>query len=182
MKNLNSKIFIILISALIAAFVSVLNVILNIRSSRSTKKTDAMRSILQPDIHKIGLVLYQIIAVSKKMLDAKTDNSFHNFRIISDRHRKELDILRTSMRYGLWGLDEGLREIRSVPFYITHYKNDRQNNRAKKIILLGTSLRLSLDKAIVSVYISGLPANIIKRMFVSYYIWRLRRCFKKGHP
>jgi len=116
------------------------------------------------------------------MVTSKSASSFDNFRKLSDQQRNELNRLRSKLRYSLWGLDVGFLAIRSIPLYISHYKNTRPDPRADEIIRLGTKLRHAMDKAILSTYVSGLPPTTTACLRVQFWAWRLHRSFAKGRP
>lgn len=171
-----------LIAAIVAASSSLIGVFVNIYNGRVLPKREALRKVLEVELTNIGSCLYLIVALSQKMVDAKSVDSFSNFQEMAEKQRQELNKLRSKLRYSLWGLDHGLREIRSIPFYIGHYKNSRPNISATKLVRLATKLRMALDAAILLTYVSGTPPALWSRLRIRFWGWRLRRCFAKGRP
>ena len=164
MPDQASKEWATLIAAIIAALFALIGVFLNIKNAALLSQRGALRKILENDIKDIGSCLYLIVAYSQKMAGANSDASFRNFEKLAERQRQILNKLRSNMRYSLWGLDQGFRELRSAPMYISHYKHSRSGPAARKIIRISTKLRLALDKAILSAYVAGLPPDRWSRL------------------
>ncbi|WP_157223471.1 hypothetical protein [Rhodovulum sp. PH10] len=175
-----SKEWITLIAAGIAAISGLVGVFLNIRNAVTLPQRGALRKILENDINGISSCIYLIVAYSKKMSNAKSDAAFRNFLKLAEEQRQVLNKLRSNARYSLWGLDQGFRELRSTPMYISHYKHSRSGKAAKKIIYISTRLRVSLDRAIIAAYVAGLPPGRWSRLQVWFWGWRLRTYFAKG--
>ncbi len=76
--------------------------------------------------------------------------------------------------YALWGIEDGIKQIVWVPTCISLLKNHRKGERAKEIIKKGTTLRLSLDKAIRRAYLSGKPPGLLDRVLVKWKARSLR--------
>jgi hypothetical protein len=171
-----------LIAAIVAASSALIGVFVNIYNGRVLPKREALRKVLETELNNIGSCLYLMVSLSQKMVDAKSQDSFLNFQKMAEEQRQELNKLRSKLRYSLWGLDQGLREIRSIPFYIGHYKNSRPNASANKLVRLATKLRVALDTAILLTYVSGTPPGRWSRLRIWFWGWRLRRCFTKGRP
>lgn len=182
MSDQASKEWATLIAAAIAALCALIGVFLNIRNAAALTQREALRIILRTEINSVGSCLYLIVAYSQKMAGAKSDVAFRNFERLAEEQRQRLNKLRSNMRYSLWGLDQGFREIRSTPMYISHYKHSRSSKAARKIIRISTKLRISLDKAILSAYVTGLPPGRWSRMRVWFWGWRLSTNFAKGRP
>lgn len=170
------------IAAIVSAFFGLASVAISVMYSNRLAQNEAIRKLLYEDINKLGAELYHTVAISKKMLNSKSEEKFEELRLKAHSCRSQLNDIRVKVRYSLWGLDKGIEAIRSTPFYIFHYKNDKSNPIALKLIDLSTSLRRSLDVAILGALVSGRPPTLIRRSVVRFRVYRLERHFKKHAP
>jgi hypothetical protein len=161
--------------AIIASTSSIIAVLLNQLFSKGNSQRQAARSLIENDIQELGNSLYSMVAHTKVLLDAKTPE----YRSKTDQKIKELrielNVLRGKVRYSLWGLDAGIKAIRSVPVYAAQCINNEK--RGIELITLATSVRKSLDLAISDAYAQGSPPSLRRRLFVKYRVWRLQRRF-----
>lgn len=171
-----------LIAALIAATAATVSTLINILNSRSSAQRDAVRTLLAEEVSEIGNCLYQLVALSKRMTDAGTDEKFNELLRRANDVKDTLNKLRGKNRYALWGLDDGFRTIRWVHSYISHHRHTRSGAAASEIIRQSTSLRLALDKAIMDVYFSGRPPTLRRRIVVRWRAKKLRKFFDDGAP
>ncbi len=171
-----------LVAALVAAFVSIFVAIITIINSQNIDQTVAGRTLLAKDLADLGNELYAVVALSKLMVNAQSDDSFASARLRADAAAKKLDELRRKNRYALWGIDDGFRTIQWCPVYIAHHKNDRHGERAKTIIEMSTALREAIDKIIMESYFSGKKPGVFRRWHIQRKSKSLREYFDAGAP
>jgi hypothetical protein len=168
------------IAALVSAGASLTVAAFTISNSRAIDQVIAGRSLLSKDLPELGNELYAIVAFSKKMIYAKTEQSFSDARLKADESAKKLDQLWRTNRYALWGIDDGFRTIKWCPVYIAHHKDKRTGEGAKTIIEMSTSLREKMDKVIMKSYLQGKRPSFIQRKFIMYRAKKLRKFFDNG--
>jgi hypothetical protein len=169
-------------ASFIAAAVSLVALFVANRANRAAEVRTAQRALLADTLAELGALLYELVALSKKMTQSKKDETFEAVRRQADSTAKNIDELRRKTRYALWGIDGGFRTIQWMPVYVAHHKDNRTEERASKIIKLGTSLRVSMDAAIMHAYISGGHPTWLQRLVISLKAWRLRTYFDDGKP
>lgn len=171
-----------LVVAVLAAVVSLLSLALTSRAARATEARAARRALLASTFTEIGSLLYELVALSKKMTQARNDETFEKTRNKGELTAQKIDELRRKTRYALWGIDDGFRTILWMPAYIGHNKKNRESENTAKIIKLGTLLRVSIDAAIMKSYETGSPPTIFHRLIVWHKAQRLRQRFADGKP
>lgn len=162
-------------AAAIAAAISIISLVFTLISNRSTDLKAARRATLSSSFSELGELLYELVALSVKMKKMKSSDNFDSIRSKAEETSKKIDELRRKTRYPLWGIDGGLRAIRWTPIYIAHLKDERDGDRAGKIIKLSTALRESIDRAICHAYFTGQQPTTRQRLI----IWWRARCFRK---
>lgn len=171
-----------LYAALIAAAISLITLVFTLMASRSTDLRAARRATLSTSFSELGALLYELVALSVKMKQMKGSENFDEIRKRAESTSEKIDELRRKTRYPLWGLDGGLRTIRWVPVYIAHLKNERNGERAGKIIKLSTTLRETIDLAICHAYFTGKPPTHFQKLAVWWRARCLRKYFDSGKP
>lgn len=169
-----------LLAAVIAAVFSIIALFVSSHLARLSDLRTTRRNALSGDFTELGNKLYQLVALSVKMSQCKTDKNFAAIRTQADATAKEIDQIRLKTRYPLWGLDSGFRTIKWMPVYIAHMKDKRTDPRTKELLRLGTNLRESMDIAICHAYFHGQQPRLIQRYRVNFRAYRLRRYFDKG--
>jgi hypothetical protein len=172
----------VLIAAGVAAIVSIINLAVNLWSSRIKEQRGAYREALETSFTKLGELLYEIVSLSNKLSKMKTAETFATIRRNAEDSAKKLDHLRRKTIYPLWGLSSSIQTIQKVPLYIAHTKNTKDQKRIKKILFLATKLRKSIDKVVMRSYISGAPPTRLNRSVVKYRAKKLRNYFDKSNP
>jgi hypothetical protein len=166
-----------LYAAAIAAVASMASALLAYRAGKVLDRNSAHREVLAASMENMGDKLYELVAFSKKMTEAKSDEGFDSKRLEAEASAHDVDGLRRRLRYPLWGLDPGFRTLKWLPIYIAHYKKNREGTKAQRMISMATRLRRALDSAIVSSYYAGRPPGLVHQWRVRYHAWRLRRQF-----
>jgi len=169
-----------LFAAVIAAVFSIIALFVSSHLARLSDLRTTRRNALSGDFTELGNRLYQLVALSVKMSQCKTDLSFAATRAQADAVAKEIDKIRLKTRYPLWGMDSGFRTIKWMPVYIAHMKDKRTDRRTKNLLALGTNLREAMDVAICHAYFHGQQPKLIQRYRVEFRAYRLRRYFNKG--
>ena len=169
-----------LFAAVIAALFSIVSLFVSAHFSRLSDLRSTRRNALASDFTELGNKLYQLVALSVKMSQCKTDATFAATRSQADTIAKEIDQIRLKTRYPLWGMDSGFRTIKWMPVYIAHMKDQRTNKRTKELLRRGTSLREAMDIAICHAYFHGQQPTLIQRARVRWRAYRLRGYFDDG--
>jgi len=164
--------------AIIAASAAVLVAVLTYTGAGENVRRAAVRSLINEDIQELGNLIYRIVAISKKTVRAKSSESREKWRKESYECRNKLNELRGRVRYSLWGIDDGLRALRSSTFYAEHYIDDKIN--ADRMLKRSTNLRIALDKAIVDAFHMGRPPRFWQIWSIQFCAWRLNRCFSES--
>lgn len=168
--------------AFIAAVASLIAANNSTKEQKDLKSQVALRKILAPKLDKIGNLFYRLVAESKSMIDAKNDLNFLKFREKLQGTKREINQLRSEVRYSLYGLDSAIERLNSVPYYLVHFKNDRKNPSAGKIIELATELRIILDRAVMETYRNGESPSSMAIADANHAAVKLERHFAKTSP
>lgn len=164
----------ILVAAGIAAIASVGGLFINAWAAFVTERRSAYRFSLQESFLELGQVLYEVMALSSKMRKSNSDEAFAAAREQAEEVAKQADELRRKLMYALWGIEDGVKQIVWVPTCMALLKNHRKGERAKGVLEKGTSLRMSLDKAVRHAYLSGKPPGLIDQAVVKWKARSLR--------
>lgn len=163
--------------AYIASATSIISSLLTYVGVGANNRKSAVRELMNADLQKIGNAIYHLVAKSKQIIDAESDDRRARLRTETDEIRKEFKELRGRVRYSLWGIEDGLREINSATFYAWHYVHKK--NEGKILVDKLTSLRKALDNAIVDAFHMGRPPTWRQRMIIAWRVSSVRRFHKK---
>lgn len=150
-----------LVAAIIAASASIIGVLLAAFQKRREEVRAATRQAVAENLNELGRLIHETIALST--LQSKyTSDANHKLKYASARAAAaKLKSKRLDVRYSLWGIDAGLRELTRLPDWIGHAKNDE--DAMANILLAARDLGDVLDAAIRSVYLNGaLPSMLAK--------------------
>lgn len=165
-------------AACVAACASLLNVFLLMRHQRSESHRSAFRTGLREKLPEMSEAVWSVAALSRKAINA-TDSAEERFRE-ADAKVTALDRLRRSLRYELWGLDEGFRAYCEVPGFVRHL---RERPQVGNVFLdEATRLRQALDTAIANAYERGGRPSRLDRFRVRRRAHALRKAFKDTGP
>ena len=107
-----------LVASSIAAIASVVVLVMRLRSGESAEARAAYRDELRPYVQEMGDALYMLVACATLYArDHATKNRDHWNRQL-DAAAHKLRGIRFRVRYQLWGLDEGLRSMVFLSFWI----------------------------------------------------------------
>jgi len=160
-----------LVAASIAATASILTLILRVGSEWRTELRKVNRSRLEPHVADLGDAIHKIVATSVlSVRDERTANVEYWRKLKADA-RRTLRQLRRTLRYPLWGLDDGIKALICLPDWVT--PDDSADYDA--VLLAATKLRASLDNSIRRCYRDGRPPTLFERVVVQLYVARLRR-------
>lgn len=159
-----------LIAAVIAALVSIISLLVSTSSKFSSEKREINRKRLEPLIEELGANLYGLMATTVLLIrDKNTVNKGYWLRQIEES-RKALRRIRLQVRYSLWGLDEGLRMMISLPDLI--YSKKVENKI--EILHKATNLRNALDIVIRNCYQLGRSPNYFERKKINFWVTKLK--------
>lgn len=167
-----------LVAALLAAISSVGSLVVSIISQKSAEFRSAHRKLMESYLEEIGRAIHEAMATTSvylsKIKDGKNGDSW---REKAETARKDLANLRRKVRYSLWGIDSGLRDLSRLFSWVAHNRDFPEH--AQKVFDKGEQLRKSIDGAIRWSYQQGRPPGLRHRLFVEFHSYRLRSCYKK---
>jgi len=151
-----------LLAAAIAAFVSFVNLLLQIRTQEKKEQSQSTREMLNEDLREIQDNLHTLLAQSNIMItrvdegqtiDAETETAL--------TAKKKLNEIRPKIRYALFGMDDALRDLTLLPDRISNYCVPYPNH-TKKFFKTANNLKEALDRAIFTIYRTGSPTLLQK--------------------
>lgn len=159
-----------LVAAVIAALASFGTIVLTGRGKQQEELRAATRQAIAENLNEIGRLIYEVVALSNIQTKATSDQS-HKVKYANARAAAaKLKNKRLEVRYSLWGVDKGLRELSRLPDWVGHAKAIPAARL--EILNAGTKLADELDAAIRHAYLSGALPNAMTR-------WRVARSAKK---
>jgi len=158
-----------IISSLIGAFSAIIVLSLKSRAERQTEYRNAQREKIDPLLEELGEALYQIVSSVVLLSVNEKDQKYFN-KIIS-KNSSRLRVIRSKVRYQLWGLDEGFKALLLLPSVFK--TNERLNHR--KLFNNATALRRTLDVSIKNCHLYGRSPNLMERLIVNFWVWRVKR-------
>ena len=156
----------VVVAAVIALVASVTSLILSARAGRKGEEREAHRRLLEPVLLDLG----EAIQDGHRLLNrASSEDPCGSGRApMVDQGNAAADALRTArprLKYILFGLDDPLRSLTTVPDWTATFKAaESADSFIKKASYLG---RL-VDRSIARSYARGRPPNALER-------WRLAR-------
>ena|SRR5688500_7757802 len=169
----------------LTAFLSLVGTVFAKRIEASIKMQESMRVFLEDGMIGLGENLHEIMAnadilVQKFQLYSPSPNleeSIKNYKSKIDNNKKHLLKAKTSYRYKIYGLQEGIATIARAADWVKGLRKDIP--RAKKILVHADKIRALLDKEILSCYRRGAFPRTIPRMRIKYHAWRVRQLWSK---
>jgi hypothetical protein len=164
------------IAAVIAAFASVITLVMNIFAARSSEMRVAHRRSLEQHIHDLSDAIHSTVATTKILTQAKTEPAVENWRERADCAQNKLKELRVILRYPLWGITDAMNTLTRLPDWI---ENARRFPKYSELIFSkGKKLGDEIDKAIRNSYTFGRPPNFIERKSVKTAEKRLEKAYE----
>ena len=169
-----------LVAAIIAAAISLIHLVLSLRSQRAAEFRSAHREAIGPFLSSLGDSIHQTVALSHVALQAKTpETRKRKFDEASDA-AKDLKQIRREARYGLWGIEEAIRDLTRLPDWLAHARPYPE--AARRLFDAGAALGDALDSAVVRSYGRGRQPTLFSRAVVGRRAAQFRReheAFKK---
>lgn len=166
-----------MIAAIVAAAMSLITAVLTIFSNRSSEVRAANRTIILLEFKELGKAIHETLALSNLQLKVLNEATHPAAYQKAEDAAKKLKVLRHKVRYSLWGLDNGLRELSRIPDWIGHAK--KSPNSAKKLHHLAHLLGQALDNAIRTSYENGAQPGFRCRMKVNRRTSKLRKYYEQ---
>lgn len=166
-----------LLAAIIAAGASVLTLLHTTATKRAEEVRLANRAVLAGDLKAVGKAIHEVIALSNIQMKNLNDP------IHPERYRKaaeaarRLKALRQEIRYSLWGLDGGFRELTRLPDWIGHAKIAPEV--ASELFKLAKLLGEQLDQGVRSAYLHGRPPGLWRQFLVNRRARALRQRYER---
>jgi hypothetical protein len=161
------------VTASVAAAVAVLSAIINLAGNGLNNARSAHRALLGASLEDLGRHVGGIVATSTTYLRrAESAEGLANWRQRAEAHARGLMEIRSTLRYPLYGLDEGLRVLSRVGSWIQHYSERPEEGR--RFLDAADVLRRELDDAIAKSYRRGDPPTRRDRRKVDQAAERVR--------
>lgn len=165
----------------ITAFLSLFGTIMSKRIEAQIKMQESVRKMLEDGMIGLGENLHEIMAsadilVQKFQLYSPSPNleeSIKNYKAKIDNNKKHLLKAKTTYRYKIYGLQEGIGTIARVADWVKGLRNDIP--RAEKMLKHADKIRALLDKELLSCYRRGGFPRLIPRLRIRYHSWRARK-------
>lgn len=165
-----------LLAAVIAAVASIITLAFTLASKRGEESRAAHRAVIVGELKIVGRALHEVLALSNIQLKAiKKDIHPERYKAAAQAARA-LKAVRLDVRYTLWGLDSGFRELARLPDWIGHAKVDEK--AANEIFALGKALGEDLDRAVRAAYVNGQTPNAWQRFRVERRTHALRKRYQ----
>ena len=108
---------------------------------------------MEPVVVELGSLLYSVVAISKRLGLSKNDERYKENKERVTELARQLDKIKTQVRYTLWGLDDGIHHIVLLPRWAEFTRGD--DSITNELISLATDLRLAIDNEIRHCYLEG---------------------------
>lgn len=158
-----------IISSLIGALSAIIVLSLKNRAERHAEYRNAQRAKIDPLLEELGETLYQIVSSVVLLSVNEKDKKYLN-KLIS-KNTSRLRVIRSKVRYQLWGLDEGFKALLLLPSVFK--SNEHVDHR--KLFNNATALRRALDISIKNCHLYGRSPSYLDRLVVSFWVWRIRQ-------
>lgn len=146
------------VSACVAAGALLLTTVANVVGGGKNEARSAHRELLGAYLAQLGRDIKGVVAAStvyqERVLAGK---SLEGWRSRAIMHGNSLNDLRADVRYLLYGLDDGLRDLSRVAGWIQHF-NDMPE-KAQVVLASADLLRGTLDSTIARSYRRGEPPS-----------------------
>ena len=146
-----------LLAASIAAAVSLISLLFNLRSSHSVAMKAGHREALRPYLGTLSKSIHDVVAsasiIRKRFLEGQTTGTWIKR---GKGAQSELKTVRHYVRYTLVGIDDSIREMSNVFDKASTYK-DRHDSNFDEFFYAVDDLAESLHKVIFSSYANGRP-------------------------
>ena len=169
-----------LVAAMMAAAISLINLVLGVRAQRAAEFRSAHREAIGPFLSRLGDGIHQTVALSSVALRANTAETQTRKCDEASHAAKDLKEIRREARYGLWGIEKGIRELTRLPDWLAHTR--RYPEAAERLVEAGAALAEALDSAVVRSYLRGRRPTLLGRALVRWRTAQLRKeheAFKK---
>lgn len=173
-QDLNPKDYLVILAALVAAVASLSSVVLNMFLSRASERKNSHRKLLECYFFQLSESLHSILACTDTVVRRLDQNmSIESWREKGTKSGKELKFIIPKVRYLLWGVERGIRDLVRLMGWSLHVQI--VPNGSRQLLKRGDSLRKAIDSAILSSYTSGKPPSALHRLNVRYKSWCLRK-------
>lgn len=169
----NSKEELTLVAAIVAAVASLVSAVLNIRAVARSEMRAARRRSLEEHVGPLSKTLHELLACSTTLTKTNSYEARVNWRQKGQDAKEELKRLRPLLRYPLWGLDKGLRDLTRLPDWTEALQKDRE--RTEELLRLANRLKDALDAAVCKSYANGTHPGVFSRLAVAFADWRYTR-------
>jgi hypothetical protein len=147
-----------LVAAGVAATASLSNVIVNVYFARRMSRESQFRDLLKPNMVVLGETLHAVVACSR-IVGTRAQQGIDIRSWLKKAHDacNQLKQLHRQVKYPLWGVSEGIRELTRLANWVAHTREDTSLN--KSILDAADDLRLTLDEVIKDVFLTGRPPS-----------------------
>ncbi len=153
-----------LIAALVAAVTSLLTLALQSRTKRAAELRAAHRAALASHLQDVGRALHEATAVCGVIIRKDlNDEQRKNWLERAARVRDELNALRLSLRYTLWGIDPAIRALYLFVGSVGHYPLKVSGSDGVKALGAAQKVKDRMDNVVRRSYASGRPPTWYER-------------------
>ena len=170
-----------LVAASIAGFLSLTNLVVSWRHRRSAEEREQYRGLLKPHVETLGANLHTLLAAAKvagKRMDL--DQPPDSWMTRSESAAKNLKDMVLKVKYPLWSVVDGLRELTRLPNWLRHVRD--QAARRGMLLAAAEALRSEVDTAIRNAFLSGVQPGHLQRWRVTKRTKELRAVWLAGRP
>lgn len=167
-----------LIAAAVAAAASILNLVLSSFLHKSAEERAQYRGLLQPHIETLGYNLHQLLATATvAMKRAGMKQPIESWMERNKKASDELKLLLPRLKYPLWGIDSGIRELTRLHAWLEH--SIKQQERRESLLESAEILRKVLDIAIRNSFMKGEAPGLFCRWRVNRITGKLRKMWNQ---
>lgn len=167
-----------LVAAALAAVASVLSILFKVLGQKNADMRAAHRDLMATYVEDLGRAIHESVATANVFI-SKIENGGNAdaWRKKADTAKSDLATIRRRVRYSLWGIDEGLRDLTRLANWVAHCQDYPAN--ANKLLNAADQLREALDDAIRHSYSSGNPPSWRRRKKVHNAAEHLRAVYSE---
>lgn len=162
-----------LIAAIIAAFLSFVNLAYRSRS----KSKAAYRELLNDVVNELSQAIHETVAISNVIVKTSTNEALENWRKKGSNAKSNLKELTYKTRYSLYGLEKGMRTLSRLPDWAEHKRHKPEEY--EPLLKKAGQLKYWLDYSIRKSYFDGTSPSLFQKLMVKYAETRLRKSYNR---
>ena len=166
-----------LVAAVVAAISGLISVAMSVWGQKNAEFRAAHRALMADYLEELGKAIHESVATTHVLVHkSNSGGNVDAWRKRAEKAKEELGGLRRRVRYSLWGIDDGLRDLTRLSSWVSHNKDYPENT--KQMLSAAEGLRKSLDDAIRLSYRQGKPPSRRQSRRVAAAAGRLRTVYE----